>query len=84
MVAPSRACDLAALAGAAPPQSRVGLVMLDAASFYEGKPAGGLFSKEALEEWEHSPPPGFSFYLSFRKGDDLESCLQGSWTTTSA
>ncbi len=84
VVAPSRACDLAALAEAAPPRSRVGLVMLDAASFNGGKPAGGLFSKEALEGWEQSPPPGFSFYLSFRKGDDLESCLQGSWITTSA
>jgi hypothetical protein len=84
VVAPSRACDLATLAEAVPRGIRVGLVMLDAASFYDGEPPGGLFSRETLEEWRQLPPPGFSFYLSFRKGDDLESCLRDSWVITSA
>lgn len=84
LVASSRARDLSSLARAAHPGSRVGLVMLDAASFHEGELPEGLFSREALERWEHIPPPGFSFYLPFRKGDDLESCLRDSWIITSA
>jgi uncharacterized protein (DUF58 family) len=78
VVMPSRLCDLGALANAAPPRVRVGLIMLDAVSFDPGLSPGVLFTREALEGWAQAPPSGFSFFILYRKGDDLRTCLEES------
>lgn len=78
VVMPSRACDLAALANAAPARVRVGLILLDAATFDPGISPGVLFPREALKGWVQAPPPGFSFFILYGKGDDLRTCLEES------
>jgi uncharacterized protein (DUF58 family) len=78
VVMPSRLCDLEALVNAAPPWVRVGLIMLDAATFDPGLSPDGLFAREALEGWAQAPPPGFAFFILYRKGDDLRTCLEES------
>ena len=84
VVMPSRACDLAVLASAAPPQVRVGLIVLDAVSFDLALSPELCFTRKELAEWARVPPPGFSFFILFRKGDDLRTCLEESWVAISA
>ena len=84
VVAPSRRRDPAALAGAAPARTGVGLVALDAASFGPVPRGREAFSPEELAGWAGAPPPGLSFFLVFAKGDDLEACLRAPLPITSA
>ncbi len=84
VVVPSRAYDLEALANAAPPWVQVGLIVLDAATFDPGLSPELYFARKEMEGWARVPPPGFSFFILFKKGDDLRTCLEESWVAISA